>query len=306
MKIRKKKGTVPCVIVFLLAAMLLSACAGKEKEPPYLESIVYSNLTDEKSQAEIRAALENAGIEKKRMEDFFEEVDRYNQAIEGTSLTKEGFVESKELNPEYDLLKMTELWEAKHPDFIGCNCRITSFGLMRDFVEVGNPQAEDDEILFLDKAAILRSPKTLIAEEEEEVFENLFASIRAKEGKDISTHLETVKENWGKKQIRFRNSDKASFIFVFFHLEEEEGQWSLFVGHVGLLFPTEGGKLLFLEKLAFDEPYQALKFDNRVQLNDYLMHKYDVEWGQSAAKPFIMENDQLMEGYRPNPDNKEK
>lgn len=306
MKIRKKKETVFCMIVFLLAAMLLSACTGKEKEVPYPESIVYSNLTDEKSQAEVRAVLESAGIGKAEIEDFFDEVDRYNEAVENTGLTKEGFIESKELNPEYDILKMTELWEAKYPDFIGCNCRITSFGLMRDFVEVGNPQTEGEEILFLDKAAILRSPKTLIAEEEEETFESLFASIRAKEGKDISTHLKTVKENWGKKQIRFSNSDKASLIFVFFHLEEEEGRWSLFVGHVGLLFPIEGGKLLFLEKLAFDEPYQALKFDSRVQLNDYLMHKYDVEWGQPTAKPFIMENGELLEGYRPNPENIEK
>lgn len=306
MKIRKKKETVFCMIVFLLAAMLLSACTGKEKEVPYPESIVYSNLTDEKSQAEVRAVLESAGIGKAEIEDFFDEVDRYNEAVENTGLTEEGFVESKELNPEYDILKMTELWEAKYPDFIGCNCRITSFGLMRNFVEVGNPSADGGENLFLDKEAILRSPKTLIAEEEENAFESLFASISAKEGKDISTHLKTVKENWAERQIRFTDSDKMSFISVFFHFEEGEDRWSLFIGHAGLLFPTEEGKLLFLEKLSFNEPYQALKFDSRVQLNDYLMHKYDVEWGQPTAKPFIMENGELLEGYRPNPENIEK
>lgn len=32
------------------------------------------------------------------------------------------------------------------------------------------------------------------------------------------------------------------------------------------------------------------------------MGKYDVSWGQSTARPFIMENDELMEGWRPNPD----
>lgn len=306
MKIRKKKETVFCMIVFLLAAMLLSACTGKEKEVPYPESIVYSNLTDEKSQEEVRAVLESAGIGKAEIEDFFDEVDRYNEAVENTGLTEEGFIESKELNPEYDILKMTELWEAKYPDFIGCNCRITSFGLMRNFVEVGNPSADGGENLFLDKEAILRSPKTLIAEEEENAFESLFASISAKEGKDISTHLKTVKENWAERQIRFTDSDKMSFISVFFHFEEGEGRWSLFIGHAGLLFPTEEGKLLFLEKLSFNEPYQALKFDSRVQLNDYLMHKYDVEWGQPTAKPFIMENGELLEGYRPNPENIEK
>ena len=42
-------------------------------------------------------------------------------------------------------------------------------------------------------------------------------------------------------------------------------------------------------------------FQNRTELSDYLMEKYDVEEGQPTSIPFIMENDNLMEGYRPNP-----
>ena len=30
----------------------------------------------------------------------------------------------------------------------------------------------------------------------------------------------------------------------------------------------------------------------------YLMKKYDTSWGQDTARPFIMENDALMKGYR--------
>ncbi|MBF4806798.1 MAG: DUF4300 family protein, partial [Pseudoleptotrichia goodfellowii] len=63
-----------------------------------------------------------------------------------------------------------------------------------------------------------------------------------------------------------------------------------FIGHVGVLVSSSDGKFLFIEKLAFQEPYQALKFDNVLQLNDYLLNKYDVEYGQSNAKPFIMRN----------------
>ena len=37
---------------------------------------------------------------------------------------------------------------------------------------------------------------------------------------------------------------------------------------------------------------------NRIELNDYLMEKYDTSWDQDTARPFIMENDSLMEGYR--------
>ena len=37
------------------------------------------------------------------------------------------------------------------------------------------------------------------------------------------------------------------------------------------------------------------------KISDYLMEKYDTAWGQDATRPFIMENDELMDGYRPNP-----
>ncbi|RHQ65594.1 DUF4300 family protein, partial [Butyricicoccus sp. AF24-19AC] len=37
------------------------------------------------------------------------------------------------------------------------------------------------------------------------------------------------------------------------------------------------------------------------ELSDYLMEKYDTAWGQDTTRSFIMENDELMDGYRPNP-----
>ena len=54
--------------------------------------------------------------------------------------------------------------------------------------------------------------------------------------------------------------------------------------------------------ISFREPYRLLRFADRTELSDYLMGKYDVSWGQSTARPFIMENDELMEGWRSNPD----
>ena len=47
-----------------------------------------------------------------------------------------------------------------------------------------------------------------------------------------------------------------------------------------------------------------LRFTDRTALSDYLMGKYDISWGQDTARPFIMENDTLMEGWRPCAENK--
>ena len=53
-------------------------------------------------------------------------------------------------------------------------------------------------------------------------------------------------------------------------------------------------KVYFLEKIAFQEPYQLTKFNNRGELFDYLMSKYSVEFDQPTAQPFIMENDKPL------------
>jgi len=68
----------------------------------------------------------------------------------------------------------------------------------------------------------------------------------------------------------------------------------LFVGHVGVLLTAEDGTLHFVEKVAFQEPYRLVKIQNRTELSDYLMEKYDTAWGQDTTRPFIMENDSLM------------
>ena len=117
-----------------------------------------------------------------------------------------------------------------------------------------------------------------------------------------------MQQAWKERGINFRYKNdptKASLISAVFHSQITPEGNTLFVGHVGVLVPFDG-KLLFIEKLAFQEPYQVIKLENRTQLSDYLMNRYDVEWEQPNAIPFIMENDVLMDGYRPNPYKKEQ
>ena len=83
----------------------------------------------------------------------------------------------------------------------------------------------------------------------------------------------------------------------------EYGTYSgyLMEGDHVLLLPAEDGSLWFMEKVAFQEPYRLVKLQNRTELSDYLMEQYDTSWSQDTTRPFIMENDSLMEGYRTNP-----
>ena len=69
------------------------------------------------------------------------------------------------------------------------------------------------------------------------------------------------------------------------------------IGHVGVMLPTSDA-VYFVEKVAFQEPYRLLKFKNQTELSDYLMLKYDNSWGQDTAHTFILENSDLMDGWR--------
>ena len=279
--------------------------ASNEKEE-YLKKITYSNLVDKAAQSEVENVLKGAGISEKNIKSFFEGVNYFNNTVQNKSLVKEGFKITEELNPVYDQVAIQESWTKKSPVFIGQNCRITSFELMRDFISVGKPEIKDTEQLFMDEDALKNFPVKVFTDNEKKQFESLFSAIKTENTKDISVHVEKVKEDWKKKNIKFNNRNKISLVSVFFHSEITPKESFLFIGHVGVLLPSSDGKLLFIEKLAFQEPYQAIKFDNRTQLNDYLMNKYDVEFNQPNARPFIMENNELMKGYRLNPNNVQK
>lgn len=265
------------------------------------EELTYSNLADEASQNEVRGVMSSAGISKEMIDIFFSDVDLFNQIIEKKDLTTAGFMTIDSLLPEYDVVEMMEMWESKSPEFLGYNCRITSYDLVKDSLNIGNIDTSNTDLLAFDQFAIASSPRELFNDTEYEEFETLYSYIPTELTKDIDVHVKNIQDGWKNKEIEFMDEDTYSLISVFFH--EEDGY--LFIGHMGILFPHEDGELLFLEKLSFQEPYQAIKFKNRSELNDYLMNKYDRSWDQPTAAPFILENDQLLKGYRELPKDKD-
>lgn len=68
---------------------------------------------------------------------------------------------------------------------------------------------------------------------------------------------------------------------------------NLFISHVGVMVEDEEGAL-FVEKLSFQKPYQAWKFQNKEAVYSYLLDRYAVDYSQETAQPFIMENDKLI------------
>lgn len=290
------------IIVAVIFVITLIACTSEteDKVEESTQELTYSNLVDDASQDEVREIMESAGVSEEMLDTFFADVDLFNDTVEEKGLIEDGFITIDGLVPTYDVIEMLEMWEVKNPDFLGYNCRITSYDLMKDSLQIGKIDTANTDFLAFDQFAIASSPRELFTETEYEEFETLYSYVPTELTKDVDVHVKNIQVDWQKKEIEFTDEDKRSLISVFFH--EEDGY--LFIGHMGLLFPTEEDELLFLEKLSFQEPYQAIKFANRVELNDYLMNKYDLSWDQPTAAPFILENNQLLEGYREISENK--
>ena len=302
--------------LLLITILSLGAISCQQKKATTEKTsipLTYSNLVDTATQDEVQKALTAAGISEQNVASFLESVALFNQTVgDKAGLVPKGFVTIDSLLPKYDEVAIQSIWTSKYPMFQGYNCRLTSFTLLRDLIAFPADKKfatkEEDEVLFIDRESLNNTPKKFFTPEEENNFFTLFTEVPTTNTKDINTHLQAMQQAWKERGINFRYKNdptKASLISAVFHSQITPEENTLFVGHVGVLVPFEG-KLLFIEKLAFQEPYQAIKFANRTQLSDYLMNRYDVEWEQPNAIPFIMENDALMDGYRPNPYKKEQ
>ncbi len=258
-------------------------------------------MVDEASVNEVRESLLAAGVDEKKVDEFLAEVKNYNDTVGDIGQVKEGFKLSDELIPFYDTMAADEKWLAKNSDFVGYDCRMTAFLLANDAISVGNPSKEESANLFVDNEAIEYSGNPNFTDENKAKFNTIFASIPAERSKDINVHLSEMKKHFEDAKISFNNPN-LSLVTVCRHDDIDD---MMFVGHTGILVPSvHGDSLLFIEKISFQEPYQALKFRNRAELSDYLVNKYDLYIPEETARDFVMENAELIEGFRPNPNTK--
>lgn len=290
-----------------LCALMIFATAtgcGKQEKPtteqPVLETVEYSNLTDEDSRKQLSELLSDAGIEGSRITALMDRVEQFNASVKSEWLT-DGFESAAPTDTKYDPYEMQDEWTAANGSFPGYNCRITAFELFSEFITAGadQPEVQGEDSLFTDLETINADPDALCGDSTAK-FCALFAPVNAADSTETEAQVEALREGWSARGIAFADS-KASMISVVFHDKFSDEDNTLFIGHVGVLLPAEDGSLYFIEKVAFQEPYRLVKIQNRMELSDYLMEKYDTSWGQDTTRPFIMENDTLMDGYRSNP-----
>ncbi len=278
----------------------------EDKVEAYSKNIVYSNLNGTESKMLLKKSLLKARIKEQTIDKFLAVVEDYNKSVGDVGLVESGFKTAPTVKDmaSYDVIKIDENWLKNHEEFIGYNCRMTVYMIAHDLITVNGKLDKENSFLFLDQDAMFLSNNELFTEEEINKFNTVFSTPSTDLVKDIDIHLEKYANHLEDKGIKYSNNQNISVISVLFHSDLDN---NLFIGHTGILVNNANEKgLLFVEKISFQEPYQMIKFNNRQEVSDYLMAKYDTEHGQPTAKPMILENGKLIEGYRPNPENVEE
>ena len=241
----------------------------------------YSNLNNQPSAEEVRKALA-AHLDKDSVDAFFNLVNDYNATVGSVGLTGDFSTFTK---TDYDVEKISNLWTPKKGDFVGTNCRINSYCLLKNSIEI--PKLEkDDSLLFVDNDAIDKGK--VFGAEDKDAFDILFSRVKTEATTDVKVHAAKMEQFLS----QFKFNENARMLSVVVH-DDLDGQ-SLFIGHVGILVPSEDG-YLFVEKLTFEEPYQAIKFATKEDCYKYLDTKYENYTGEDLANPFIMDNDKWVQ-----------
>ncbi|WP_108831597.1 DUF4300 family protein [Aedoeadaptatus coli] len=276
------------IILLGLCLVALAACrnqpAGNKADAPEGRRAAFaptSNLVEPADARQVQDALKGP-LNPKDVDRFFDLVRDYNASV-GEALLPAAF--GNKGAPVYDVGKIIDARDkskAKAPD---TNCRINAFLLLKDGLVVPEGLAVDDAMLFMDNEALAARP--LLADGETAAFRRLFSRVKTDDSRDAA-HQGRVMEKF-LSQITFPAD--ASMVSVVLH-DNLDGNY-LFIGHVGVLVKDRDG-YIFVEKISFEEPYQALKFPTKAACYAYLADKFKEDRDPDVAPPFIMDNDRCV------------
>lgn len=280
------------LLSLMLFATVLSACgksdfenedAKKTQSESQIESPSLSNMANDESLDFVEDALKDALASDNdpaavSVDEFIAMVKDYNQSVGEENLIKDF---KEDLNPIYDVGKLIENRDKADKNFPDTNCRINSYLLVVDNMKVQKAGEADDEMLFMDMEKIKEGK--IFDEERTETFKKFFGRVPTENSKDPKVHGKVMEEYF--RDWSFPAN--ANLISVVIN-DKLDGDY-LFIGHIGVLVPIDGG-YLFVEKISFEEPYQAIKFADKDQVYKYLKDKYKDYTVPDTAPPFIMDN----------------
>ncbi len=188
---------------------------------------------------------------------------------------------------EYNESALANHWEKYHKES-DVDCRMVAFLLIANHINMSKTIKENGSYLMFDIDAIDNVNNYSILKENKEKFITLFNEIDVK-GLNKKEIKNAYSKKWNEYGISLKNNN-VSLINVIMHDNYDN---VVFVGHSGLLIDLND-KLLFVEKIAFEQPYQVTVLKDRSELKNMLFARKNYFGDKTEEGPFIFENDKLL------------
>ncbi len=275
----KTQTAIKLSAVIMVTSMMLSACeetVQKQKMP------VATYMGGNNTITEICEELSRAGAS---------HVDTFQEwaADFADSAGKSAELEDVWSDPEKmkaDIGKCMDGWEQNH-DYSDADCRMTAFLLLDGILHAESTEDNyEGTYLMFDTEAIDNADRYEIIKENKDMFTTLYGEKSVTDDKHPET---TFSDSW--KQYGFQiDSDRISLFSIVIYDQYSD---VIFVGHTGILIKYND-YYLFVEKIAFEQPYQATKVHTMDELLNILSLRPEYFGEEGEAGPYVYNNGEYI------------
>ena len=280
MKRQNKTGAaVKLSAVIVISSMMLGACA-KTVQNQEIPAATYMGGND--TITGVCKDLDSAGAS--HVDTFQEWVADFADSAGKNAQLQDAWSDPKELKA--DVGSCMDGWEQNH-DYSDADCRMTAFLLLDGILraELTEENYEGTYLMF-DTEAIDNVDRYSILKEKRDMFTTLYGEKSVTDDK----HPEAAfSDSW--KQYGFTvDSDRISLLSIVIHDPYSD---VVFVGHTGILIKYSDS-YLFVEKIAFEQPYQATKVHTMDELLSILSLRPEYFGEEGEAGPFVYNNGEYV------------
>lgn len=276
------------VFCLLVICLLLFGCGKRQEDikKEYSFNIGYStNLLNKSDREDIKEIFEDNNLS--NIDLFFNLLDDYNKE-EDLGCNLNDYMETSKVN--YDEVKCIDRYEKNHEVSDG-NCRLTAFALIQGKLKIKEKQQNYGTYLMFDLDVLENNNDYKVVNDHFDEFVTLYDEMDVSKVK--KEYLENVYTNkWNDYGISIDNGN-VSLISVVMHDEYDD---VLFVGHTGILIKLDD-KYLFVEKLAFEMPYQITVIKSPQDLKEIFSKRANYFSFEGANGPYVYQNDKLIFSY---------